>query len=81
MSKVGKKQNAGEMDRTGMRGAGEKSEKANVVVLLARKRTEDGYSPSVDVRVDKNTVGRTGDFQQYMEGEYFRVADIERIKE
>lgn len=78
MSKAGKRQGIDDLDRTGMRGAGEKSEKANVVVLLSRERVEDGYSPTVDVRVDKNTVGRTGQFRQYMEAEYFRVADLVR---
>jgi replicative DNA helicase len=76
MSKTGKKQGIGDIDRTGMRGAGEKSEKANVVVLITRKRSEEGYSRMVDVRVDKNTVGRTGNFEQIMSPEYFRVADI-----
>jgi len=78
MSKAGKRQGIDELDRTGMRGAGEKSEKANIVVLLSRERQDDGYSPTVDVRVDKNTVGRTGQFRQYMEAEYFRVADLVR---
>lgn len=75
MSKAGKRTGIGEIDRTGMRGAGEKSEKANIVVLLTRERIEDGYSKLVSVRVDKNTVGRTGNFEQVMEPEYFRVAD------
>jgi replicative DNA helicase len=75
MSKAGKRTGIGDIDRSGMRGAGEKSEKANIVVLLTRERVEDGYSKLVDVRVDKNTVGRTGNFQQVMEPEYFRVAD------
>lgn len=78
MSKAGKRLGIDDLDRTGMRGAGEKSEKANIVVLLSRERMDEGYSPTVDVRVDKNTVGRTGQFRQYMEAEYFRVADLVR---
>lgn len=78
MSKAGKSSSFDNLDRTAMRGAGEKSEKANIVVLLNREHTSDGYSNTVDVRVDKNTVGRTGTFQQYMEAEYFRVADLHR---
>jgi replicative DNA helicase len=80
MSKAGKTAGADSLDRTAMRGAGEKSEKANIVVLLHREHTTDGYSPSVTVRVDKNTVGRTGTFNQYMQAEYFRVLDTERVE-
>jgi replicative DNA helicase len=79
MSKAGKSSSFESLDRTAMRGAGEKSEKANIVVLLNREHTSEGYSNTVDVRVDKNTVGRTGTFQQYMEAEYFRVADLQRV--
>lgn len=77
MSKAGKSSSFENVDRTGMRGAGEKSEKANIVVLLHREREDDGYSHKVDVRVDKNTVGATGDFAQWMEPELFRVHDLE----
>lgn len=80
MSKAGKTSSFDSIDRTGMRGAGEKSEKANIVVLLHREHIDSGYSNTVDVRVDKNTVGATGTFQQYMEPEYFRVADLERVE-
>lgn len=80
MSKAGKSSSFENLDRMGMRGAGEKSEKANIVVLLHREHTDDGYSNTVDVRVDKNTVGATGTFQQYMEPEYFRVADLQRVE-
>jgi len=79
MSKAGKSQKFESMDRTDMRGAGEKSEKANIVALLHREHVNDGYSNTVDVRVDKNTVGRTGTFKQYMEPEFFRVADLHRV--
>lgn len=76
MSKEGKSTSFSKVDRTGMRGAGEKSEKANLVVLLKRERTDSGYSNNVDVLVDKNTMGSTGSFRQIMQPEYFRVGDI-----
>lgn len=77
MSKEGKSQGIDRLDRTAIRGAGEKTEKANIVVLLHRERQDDGYTPLVDVRVDKNTLGPTGNFQQYMDGEHFRVFDVQ----
>lgn len=79
MSKAGKSTSFEQVDRTDMRGAGEKSEKANIVVLLQREKSGDGYSNLVNVRVDKNTVGGTGVLQQYMEPEYFRVNDVQRM--
>lgn len=79
MSKAGKTGSAETIDRTGMRGAGEKSEKANVVILLHREKIENGYSQKVDVVIDKNTLGPTGSFPQWMEPEYFRVQEMERV--
>lgn len=79
MSKEGKEKSFDKIDRTGMRGAGEKSDKANLVVLLKRTRTDDGYSNVVDVLVDKNTMGSTGQFRQIMQPEYYRVGDIADI--
>lgn len=76
MNKSGKMQGISGLDRTAIRGAGEKTEKANIVILLNRENTEDGYSNTVDVRIDKNTLGPTGTFAQYMQGANFRVADI-----
>lgn len=83
MSKAGKSTSFTNLDRTDMRGAGEKSEKANVVVLLHREKESDGsgeYSPLVSVRVDKNTVGATGNFVQYMHPELFSVHDVECVQ-
>lgn len=77
MSKDGKKSKTEDMDRTGIRGAGEKSDKANLVVLLKRDKTDTGYSNIVDVAVDKNTMGATARFQQMMRPEYFQVSDID----
>lgn len=76
MNKEAKGKSMEKTDRTGMRGAGEKSEKANLVVILKRQRVPDGYSSTVDVLVDKNTMGATGGFQQIMQPEFFRVGDI-----
>jgi replicative DNA helicase len=76
MSKEGKAEKIEKVDRTGMRGAGEKSDKANLVILIKRARNSEGYSNLADVIVDKNTMGNTGMFQQYMQPEYFRVGDL-----
>lgn len=76
MSKAGKSSDFEGIDRTSLRGAGEKTEKANVVALLHRAKTDDGYDTTVKVLIDKNTVGRTGSFSQHMTPEYFRVDDI-----
>jgi hypothetical protein len=59
-----------------MRGAGEKSEKANLVVIIKRERIADGYSNEVEVMIDKNTMGGTGSFKQMMAPEYYRVGDL-----
>lgn len=76
MNKEGKSTAFGKVDRTDMRGAGEKSDKANLVVLIHRDRVDDGYSNTVDVLVDKNTMGGTGAFHQIMQPEFYRVADM-----
>lgn len=76
MSKAGKGETFSQVDRSGMRGAGEKSDKSNLVVLLKRERMGEGYSNEVQVLVDKNTMGATGTFTQIMQPEYFRVGDI-----
>jgi replicative DNA helicase len=75
-SKAGKSAKFDTVDRTGIRGAGEKTEKANVVVLLHRERIEEGYSNNVDVLIDKNTMGAMEAFKQYMQPEFFRVGDL-----
>lgn len=76
MNKEGKGQSFNKIDRTDLRGAGEKSDKANLVVMLKRDRIAEGYSNTVNVLVDKNTMGGTGTFQQIMQPEYFRIGDI-----
>lgn len=77
MNKEGKGQSFDKVDRSDIRGAGEKSDKANLVVLLSRERIKTGYSNEISVLVDKNTMGACGAFKQMMKPEYFRVADIE----
>lgn len=77
MRKDSKSKDMSQLDRGSMRGAGEKSEKANLVVLLNRKREDIGYSNEVAVLVDKNTMGPSGaTFAQWMQPEYFDVRDI-----
>jgi len=73
LNKIGKGTQFANLDRTAIRGAGEKTEKANIVILLHRETRE---STIVQVRIDKNTVGPTGSFEQYMDAPHFRVADI-----
>lgn len=79
MNKAGKQTGFDSVDRTAIRGAGDKSEKANLVVLLKRERIGEGYSSEVDVLIDKNTMGATGTLRQIMQPEYFRVGDIKKV--
>lgn len=77
MRKDTKSRTLDQIDRGAIRGAGEKSEKANLVVLLNRKREDEGYANEIDVLIDKNTMGRAGvQFQQYMQPEFFDVRDL-----
>lgn len=78
-SKAGKSTDFEHIDRTDIRGAGEKTEKANIVVLMHREKEGNGYSNLVNVKVDKNTVGATGSFKQMMQPEFFRLGDVEEI--
>lgn len=73
LSKMGKQQTFGHLDRTAIRGAGEKTEKANIVLLLHRESTD---SEIVNVRVDKNTMGPCGSFEQMMFLTRFAVGDV-----
>jgi replicative DNA helicase len=76
LNKLGKGQSFDNLDRTAIRGAGEKTEKANVVILLHRDSLE---SQDVSVRIDKNTIGPTGTFKQYMDTPRFSVADVTEV--
>lgn len=86
-------QDAGTQTRQAIQGSGQKSQKSQLVVILTRDLVGSGgmkdsngaliaaageYSPMVNVRVDKQNIGRTGGFQQVLVGQYFTVRDIER---
>lgn len=73
MNKKGKEQSFADLQRTDIRGAGEKTEKANIVILLHKDKPE---SQILKVRVDKNTMGSPGSFEQYMDAPRFLVTDI-----
>lgn len=90
-NKEGKgKKDVEDMGRGDMRGAGEKSEKANIVIKLHREKVPagemggdgewiihpNGYSRQVTILVDKQTLGATGSFEQFMEPQFFRIHDI-----
>lgn len=82
----------GQQTRKGIAGSIQKSQKAQLVILLQRELMgENGkldkagnmiagpgeYSPEVKVRVDKQNIGRTGQFKQVLKGQYFTVRDIQ----
>jgi replicative DNA helicase len=73
LNKEGKDQSFADLSRTKIRGAGEKTEKANIVILLHKDRPE---SEIVKVRIDKNTMGACGSFEQHMDAPRFLVVDI-----
>lgn len=77
MNKEGKGKSGESIDRRAIRGSGEKSEKGNVVILITREHLPEGYSNTVDVRIDKNTLGPTKSLTQFMMPEYFTVGDIQ----
>lgn len=85
-------QETGTQTRRAIQGSGQKSQKSQLVVILTRDLVgENGlrdakgvtiaqpgeYSPVVNVRVDKQNIGRTGGFQQFLLGQYFTVRDIQ----
>jgi len=78
-----------------IRDTGEADEKANLVITLDREileiplRGADGelvadegeLSPEVTLRVDKNTLGKTGEGRLVLNGERFRLADMAVVEE
>lgn len=85
-------QGGGTQTRQAIQGSGQKSQKAQLVMILTRDlvgeeglRDKNGkllaepgeYSPVAKIRIDKQNVGKTGDFQQYIMGQYFTVRDIQ----
>lgn len=88
-------QNGGTQTRQNIRGSGQKSEKSQLVVILSRDivgdaglRSLDGkliatpgeYSPIVDVRIDKQNRGKTGQFKQWIVGSRFKILDVDTKK-
>ncbi len=72
-SKFGKQQDFKNLDRGAIRGAGEKTEKANVVILLS----PDEVNPSVmNLKLDKNTLGPKGDLKQFVDFPRYQVGDL-----
>ena len=73
----------------GIRGSGEPEEKSNIVVTFSRKLLSEKMnvgtrvfipgdrSPIMDVRVDKNTAGPTGDAQLFMVADRFMITDLQ----
>lgn len=85
-------QNAGTQTRQAIQGSGQKSQKSQLVIVLTRdivgeqglvdkhghRIAEPGdYSPIVNVRVDKQNRGRTGQFKQIIAGRFFTIRDPE----
>lgn len=85
-------QEGGVQTRKAIQGSGQKSQKAQLVMILTRDlvgenglRDKDGrlvaepgeYSPIAKVRIDKQNIGKTGEMQQYLVGKYFTVRDLE----
>ena len=83
-------QSGGVQTRQAIQGSGQKSQKAQLVVILTRDiidenglhdnagnllASEGEYSPIVKVRIDKQNRGRTGGFEQYLIGKLFMAVD------
>ena len=92
MRKTGKEAGL-DADRNDMSGTGDKSNKAQLVILANRQRAGEGglkdkhgnliaeegqYSPIITVTVDKQNRFRTGRFRQYFDGARHRVLDPTR---
>ena len=72
-SKAGKATNFADLDRGAIRGAGEKSEKANVVILLQPDKTT---GTTINLKLDKNTLGPKGSWQQIIDLPRFQIGDV-----
>lgn len=70
-----------------LRDSSEIEDKANVVITLNRKILDEGTdgfaegdrSPHMRVRVDKNTLGRTGETELYADAKHFQLIESERV--
>lgn len=84
-------QNNGTQTRQAIQGSGQKSQKAQLVVIVTREMVGDEglrdgqgnvlaeageYSPIVKVRIDKQNIGKTGEFRQFIKGPYFTIRDL-----
>lgn len=85
-------QGSGTQTRQAIQGSGQKSQKAQLVMILTRDLVGDEglrdasgrvlaepgeYSPVAKLRIDKQNRGKTGDFRQYIVGEDFTIRDIQ----
>jgi replicative DNA helicase len=85
-------QDSGTQTRRNIQGSGQKSQKAQLVLILTRDlvgdeglRDKNGkilaeageYSPVAKIRIDKQNRGKTGDFKQFINGQFFTVRDIQ----
>lgn len=91
MNKQG--QETGRQTRRNIRGSGEISEKSQLVIVLTREILENSikdergnvivekgeYSPIVNVRVDKQNRGKTGEFEQVYDGAHFSIGDKRHV--
>lgn len=69
-------QEEGTQTRKAIQGSGQKSQKAQLVVILTRALEDSGeWSSVVTVRIDKQNRGTTGMFSQVIQGGRFRVLD------
>jgi len=84
-------QGGGTQTRQAIQGSGQKSQKAQLVLILTRDLVGDGgqrdrdgnviaeageYSPIAKIRIDKQNIGKTGELQQYLVGKYFSAQDL-----
>lgn len=85
-------QDGGRQTRKNIQGSGQKSQKAQLVLILTRDlvgdeglRDKNGrvlaepgeYSPVAKIVIDKQNRGKTGEFTQYIMGQFFTVRDIQ----
>jgi replicative DNA helicase len=66
-----------------IRGSGSVPAKGNITVTLAREIDQEtgDLSPVISARVDKNTMGPTGDTQLAIRGEKFQITDVALLEE
>lgn len=85
-------QDGGRQTRRNIQGSGQKSQKAQLVLILTRDlvgddglRDKNGhilaepgeYSPVAQITIDKQNRGKTGSFKQFILGQFFTIRDIQ----